>query len=197
MTLSRVALLLTFVLPSLVRAADYRLALPDGKIPELIYFDKTRTQRTVARLINYKFQSDLEDPALRKGFTVENLLRLRFEGVRLNPAAKDPAQLQVTLVGQYAEILIGETVAAQTARSGKPVTLMFHPYEKKFPVGTAVGTGNLTFQFNETADTFTLVKLVTRLRVKGLGTNEQDEATLETVTAKPGTLSTKAIKVDW
>jgi hypothetical protein len=184
--------------PVFAAAADYSLGRADGSFPQLTYFNKNGTQKTVARTINHHFRGSLRDPALKKGYRVESLLRLQLEGLRVDPDGQNPKRLRLTLVGQYAEIYLRETVDAVSFQNGDTLTLSFAPLEKKiFGLGSGTGYGSLTLRYLSESDSVQVVRFVTGLHVKALFANERDGATLENATAHRGHLEGKPFALDW
>ena len=182
------------VLSSLALGTDYSLRGTDGKLPELIYFNKNSTQKTIAHLLNFAFQSQIQDPALKSRFKVESLLRLGCEGIRIVPVAGDITHLQVILVGEFMEVRLKKTLPSAQFLAGIPQGVDFGPYEKKYTgVGSGSGRGEITLRFNPFADTVTVENFTTAIRLKSLFFNELDGANLGKTVARRGTLPTRPL----
>ncbi len=182
------------VLSPLALGTDYSLRGTNGKVPELIYFNKNGTQQTIARLLNFAFQTQIKDPALKSRFKVESLLRLGCEGIRIVPVDGDMTRLQVILVGEFMEARLKKTIPAAAFLAGIPQGIDFGPYEKKYTgIGSGSGRGSLTLRFNPFADTVTVESFTTAIRLKSLFFNELDGATLGKMVARRGTVPARPL----
>ncbi len=182
------------VLSTLALGTDYSLRGTDGKLPELLYFNKNSTQKTIAHLLNLAFQSQIKDPALKSRFRVESLLRLGCEGLRILPAPNDITRLQVIMVGEFLEVRLKKTISAAPFLAGIPQGIDFGPYEKKYTgVGSGSGRGELTLRFNPFADTVTVEKFTSAIRLKSLFFNELDGASLGKTIGRRGTLPSRPL----